>query len=68
MAVLDENWMTADQVYDELPADVHMVSPEESVREALDKQVALGVISSRSEGDDVEYNSKSGTVNPGDVL
>ena len=68
MAVLDEDWMTADQVYDELPADIHMVSPEESVRETLNTQVALGVISSRSEGDDVEYSSKSGTVNLRDVL
>ncbi|WP_336365137.1 hypothetical protein [Halalkalicoccus salilacus] len=62
LAVLDEDWMTAEQVYNELPADVQMVSPQDSVQEALDEHAALGMISSRINGEDVEYSSKFGTV------
>lgn len=67
LAVLNEDWMTVEEVYDELPADVQMVSPQDSVQEALDEYTALGVISNRVEGDIVEYSSRSGSVNLEDV-
>lgn len=64
MAVLSEDWTTADQVYDKLSVDVQVSTSLESVRGILDEQARFGVISSRTANDNVEYSSKSGTVNP----
>lgn len=68
MAVLDEEWRTAKQVYEALPAVPKAATSAKEVRGELDRLAGLGIISKQNQSASVEYSSESGTVSIEDVL